>query len=134
MAFMQWSESLMVKIPSIDAQHQRLVDIINELDAAVQSGHGDDGLASIVARLLEYTQYHFDYEEKLLEQHGYPAFDAHKLEHDSLEEKVGFIENMVKSDDFHGDQLLDFLQIWLREHILSIDMNYAPYLLEKGVQ
>ncbi len=134
MAFMEWTENLTLHIPSVDEQHKKLVGLINELDEAVQSGHGDALLEKIVVGLLEYTRYHFSYEEKLLSDNGYPAFDGHKKEHDSLTEKVVFIETMVRNkEDFHGDQLLNFLKIWLQEHILGNDKQYAPFLTAKGV-
>lgn len=133
MAFMEWSENLKLHIDSIDEQHHRLVSLINELDDAVQANHGADVLGKVLEELIDYTKTHFKYEEALLEKHGYPSFPGHKAEHDALAEKVVFMQDMFSGgQDLDTDMVLNFLKVWLQEHILDIDKQYAPFLKEKG--
>lgn len=135
MTFMVWSKALELDIPSIDTQHARLVDLINDLDNAVQAKQGVSVLENVLQQLLEYTENHFQFEEQLLSKHDYPSFPEHKTEHDSLAEKVVFMQDMFKNGQaLDTGMLLQFLKVWLQEHILEVDKQYAPYLLEHGAQ
>lgn len=41
-------------------------------------------LFQLLEGLVEYTEVHFAYEERLMQQAGYPEFAAHKAQHDDL--------------------------------------------------
>lgn len=135
MAFMEWTEALSLDIKSIDTQHRKLVDLINELDTAISEGHGNEVLGKVLGGLLDYTKEHFAYEEQLLEKCDYPSFPSHKAEHDSLTEKVEFLGHIFeKGQSMNTEQIMQFLKIWLQEHILDIDKRYVPFVKEKGIQ
>lgn len=55
MALIQWSDSLSVNIAEIDAQHKRLVAMINDLNEAMKQGRGRDVIVRIVDGLVSYT-------------------------------------------------------------------------------
>ncbi len=134
MSFMQWNSNLELHIAEIDRQHQRLVELINHFDDAVQAQHGAEALGEVLKELLDYTYTHFTYEEGLLMKHGYPTYTAHKAEHGSLAEKVVFMQDMFKEGHPPDSaMLLEFLKVWLKEHILDQDKQYAPFLIEQGV-
>ncbi len=135
MALIEWDDSLKLRISSIDTQHQRLVGLINHLDEAIKAGQGYQQLGEVLEELLDYTRTHFAYEEALLQKHGYPAYSGHKAEHDALTEKVFFLAGMFKEGDrsLDSDQILAFLEVWVREHILEVDRAYAEFLKQRGV-
>lgn len=135
MAFMEWSEALSLDIESIDTQHKKLVDLINKLDAAIVAGYDNEILSKVLGGLLDYTREHFAYEEHLLERCDYPSYPSHKAEHDSLTEKVDFLCHIFEQGkSVNTDQIMQFLKIWLQEHILDIDKRYVPFVKEKGLQ
>ena len=41
MALIQWNDSLKVGVAEIDKQHQKLVDMINDLHDAMRQGQGN---------------------------------------------------------------------------------------------
>jgi len=63
MSIIQWDESLSVKVKEIDAQHQKLINLLNELFDAMRVGKGNQILGGILHGLLTYTQTHFKNEE-----------------------------------------------------------------------
>ena len=73
MPLMEWTDKLSVGVPSIDAQHKKLVSMANTLYDAMKAGHGKEILDETLAGLINYTVTHFKYEEKLFAQTGYPA-------------------------------------------------------------
>jgi len=88
MPLMEWNEKLSVGVASIDAEHKRLVGMLNELYDAMQARHSQEALGKVLDGLINYTASHFKHEETLFARTGYPAAAAHKKEHDDLTKQV----------------------------------------------
>lgn len=136
MALFDWKPEYSVEIASIDAQHKKLVDFINELHDAMRAGKGAEALGKVLKGLVDYTKNHFAAEEKLMAEHGYADLAAHKAEHEALLEKVG--EVTAKFEQSKGSGLtidvMNFLRDWLTKHILGTDRKYSAHLKAKGVK
>ena len=134
MGFMNWSPELSVNVKEIDAQHQRLIELINELHDAMEERKGKDVLEKIIKELFRYTVYHFSTEEKYFELYNYPEKDAHVEEHNVFVRKVqdfhkGFDEGrLLLSVD-----IINFLTDWIKNHIMGSDKKYGPFFNEKGL-
>lgn len=126
MTYWTWDSSLSVGIDIIDKQHQRIVDYINDLYAAQQSGDRDK-VSSVLAGLIDYTTTHFVFEEDLMKRSGYPLFDLHKKVHDDFVTRVNrYVEDHKRGRDVTR-KLMSELQIWLTNHIKKEDKDYSPY-------
>jgi hemerythrin len=135
MALIQWNAALSVNIAEIDAQHQRLVAMINELNDAMVQGRGKDVIGKIISGLATYTATHFATEERHLDRHGYPDSAAHKQEHRIFTTKVGeFKQGFDEGRLGLSVSVMNFLGDWLRSHIKGSDMNYSPFLNNKGLK
>ncbi len=136
MPLMEWTDKLSVGVPSIDAQHKKLVSMANTLYDAMKAGHGKEILDETLAGLINYTVTHFKYEEKLFAQTGYPATAPHLKQHEDLTKQVLAIqEKMKKGVSFaQSMEVMEFLKNWLTNHILVSDKAYGPYLTSKGVK
>jgi hemerythrin len=121
-----WREAYSVHIPQIDAQHQQLIGLINQLHAAMLQGNGKPALAQILTQLVRYTDSHFSYEESMLRQRGYPGLAAHQAEHQKLKKQVVDLQVQFQAGKLLLTmQVMQFLKEWLANHILSRDMDYA---------
>ncbi|MCQ8127287.1 bacteriohemerythrin [Methylomonas rivi] len=128
MTIITWNDQLNVGITNVDKQHQKLVDILNQLDEAVALGYKYKKILQLVDELIDYTQYHFQEEEQLMQQSGYDAaqYKKHKLEHDEFIEKVTQERTMaIDNPDTVSSVLLEFLVAWLMDHILYSDKQMA---------
>ena len=135
MALMVWSDQFSIGIQSVDDQHKKLVEYVNELHDAMMSGKSDDVLGPILNNLIDYTANHFAFEEKLFCEHNYPDTTAHTAEHKALAEKViAFNEDFKRGDASISLGIMSFLKDWLMNHILKSDKKYSPFLIEKGVK
>lgn len=133
--FIEWSDELSVGIEEIDAQHQVLVGLVNEMHDAIQHRHGSSVVIGILKRLADYTRIHFAVEESLMRILAYPGYDGHKEEHEKLLEHVKELQEKVDSGRTAiGFELMHFLKIWLTKHIMESDKKYAPYLIEAGAR
>ncbi|MEK7990993.1 MAG: bacteriohemerythrin [Thiotrichaceae bacterium] len=129
MALMEWTEALQLGLADIDTQHKKLVDIINQLDDAINAGQATQSLGDILGSLLDCAKVHFEYEEGMLQAKGYKVYPAHKAEHDALTEKLGFMHQAFIADQASdAQQVLMFLKIWLQEHIMETDKAYVEFV------
>ena len=133
MALMTWTDKYVLGIQSIDTQHQKLVEMINELQDAMLAGKANDQTGKILDGLVRYTVTHFAHEETLFAKHGYADSTAHKAEHDKLQQQVAEFQTQFKAGQSKlSPQLMNFLRDWLNGHILGSDKKYAPFLKGKG--
>lgn len=124
MAYMEWTRDLDTGIPVIDAQHKRIVEFINELYEARQSGNVSE-TNHVMEGLLNYTITHFEFEESLQEKAGYPFLKAHQRIHEIFMKKVADIRKRATAGEEVAHELLGLLKGWLVSHIKSEDRDYV---------
>jgi hemerythrin len=130
----EWKKEYSVNIASIDAQHQNLFAIAAELHKAMCSGQARTAVGKILDRLIHYTASHFSHEERLMQQHGYPDFAAHKMAHEALKKQVIDFQTEFNAGKVAVSvELMSFLQDWLQKHIQGTDMRYSPFLVQRKV-
>ena len=135
MALMNWDEKYAVGISEIDQQHKRLIQMINDLHEALVAKRGQQALADIVGRMVDYTAYHFSTEESLMKNNGYPQYGSHKHEHEGFAAKALELKQRVDMKSFVLTlEVLQFLREWLSNHILVNDKKYAPFLIGAGIR
>lgn len=129
---MQWDQEKHGITPAIDAQHQRIFQIIatfvEALAEATMSGVAQAPLTLV--ELSDYAQEHFVFEEALLRGIGYPGLEAHEASHQAL---LGRLDAIAESFRVNGpgrpEDVLDLLDHWMRDHILKDDMAYKQFML-----
>lgn len=130
MAFVEWKPQYSVGVLEIDAQHRRLLEVINQLHDAMKTGGNSRALTVVVNELVGYTRYHFAFEEKMLEDAGYPDLDEHRRKHRAMVGQVeAFREAAVAGGATVSMKLMNFLKDWLTKHILETDMRYSEHLV-----
>ncbi len=135
MQFFYWNKSFEVGIPEIDQQHRKLVDMINELAAAIVEGARLPDVQGLINRLTEYSEMHFNGEEKIIFASSLDEEEKlrHQNAHRSFVEKahsLAFRTDLQQDDT--SQQILEFLTTWLISHILGSDMKYVQ-ALKQGV-
>lgn len=130
---LQWSDRYSVGIARFDAEHHRLVDMINELWDAIHSNR-TQALGPILDKLVTYTITHFSGEEMMMQRHKFPAFAEHKAEHERFAAKAKELQTHFRNGAVDDPQkVLTFLQNWLVNHIMRVDKKYERFLHEHGV-
>jgi hemerythrin len=131
----EWSNQFSVNIKEIDDQHKKLFETLNELESAMLNNQGNSTVGKVLDFMLEYAHTHFDLEEKLMEQNGYPDLAQHMAEHSSFVKKVGeFKSKHDRKTSLLGLDVMNFLFEWLITHISKTDIKYAPFLNGKGIK
>ncbi len=129
MALLEWSDKLSVNVDEIDAQHKKLIELINRLNDAWKNDFKREDVRSVFMELIDYTKYHFSSEEKYMEENGYPDLEAHKKQHEKFVKKLQNLQSKCSynSKEVYTD-LLSFLSNWIVVHIMHSDQEYVPYL------
>jgi hemerythrin len=134
MPLLTWNENMMLGIQSMDNQHQRWIDLINDLHDAMQQGKGSESVNQTLASMLDYTRVHFANEERLLLKHSYPGYTQHKQLHDGFIKKIKDLQDRLqKGHILLTMEIMKSLRDWLTHHIQSVDRQYAPFLKSKGI-
>ncbi|HHV72793.1 MAG TPA: hemerythrin family protein [Clostridia bacterium] len=132
----KWKDEYSMGIAKIDQQHKRLFEIgsqIYELARLKDDVDHFDEIVAIIGELKDYTKYHFQFEEELMDLYQYPQVKLHKLEHFSFIKKL----NDLDLDRIDEDQervimdLLDFVISWVTNHIIKSDFLYKDFLKGK---
>ncbi len=133
-----WKDTFSVNVGEIDKQHRKLFEIggkISDLVMADDEFDHFDEIMTILEEMKEYTIYHFNYEEKLMEKYGFQESDAHKFEHLFLIKKL----QKLQASDFDMNQkegvvnLVTFISDWIAGHILKTDMKYKEFFNRNGL-
>lgn len=129
----EWSDRFSVGVPELDNQHQRLISIINRLNGCDRTAvcgpacHFDQTLSE----LIDYAERHFKAEEDYMASIGFDGLLQHEDEHRVFHEKmVGFCQRAADptaSQEHEREQLMEYLKLWLTNHILKSDMCYRDF-------
>lgn len=134
----QWDETYSVGVSQMDEEHHRILAIINQMIEKPEALEGSEVVSDILVQLTNYASEHFDHEEKLLEEHGFPDLAAQRREHHDFRRKIaGYCLNLMKDQERQGeapDDMLRFLKRWWNDHILVSDMKYRSFFEQLGVR
>jgi len=134
MALFNWNSSYSVNVKEIDLQHQKLVNMINQLHDSMKAGKGKEAMGSILDELVNYTKFHFKYEENLFQKTMYPESITHTRQHQDLVKQVAeFSSQFQKGEKLLTMDLMTFLKKWLMDHIMGTDKKYTVFFNSKGI-
>tara|TARA_R110001583_G_scaffold72108_1_gene202279 strand:+ start:323 stop:727 length:405 start_codon:yes stop_codon:yes gene_type:complete len=133
MAKYLWREEYATGQPEIDQQHQQLFALLDKLYDAVCAGgddsEGQSAVEEVVTELVSYTRSHFFLEESLMRESGYFGLEQHQQEHQRLlsmvDEKMAALR---RGDKIISIDLLEFMHLWLAQHIMKSDGQLAQFL------
>ncbi|PLX12621.1 MAG: hypothetical protein C0594_02180, partial [Marinilabiliales bacterium] len=109
---------------------QKLIEIINNLHITLDKPNNREEIGALLQEMFSYASFHFDFEENYLVEHDYKEMDEHIKEHNYYIERVKELRRLhEKGDDLVPYDMIDFLQVWLLEHIQKTDREYAKGLL-----
>ena len=133
-----WNSRFETGIASVDEQHRRLVEIVNQMGSILIDGSAtESSISSVFSALAAYAQYHFADEERLmLEAKLDPAHVAlHQQHHRQFAEQLTTMWKGRADLDNPAEVLQSFLASWLTFHILEEDQSMARQiaLIQQGV-
>ena len=130
MALILWSNDYSVGVPRLDADHIVIASLINHIDDAKQTGADESVVAGILRVLLDFAATHFRREEAMMQKAGFAGLADHVREHELLAEQLDELhdEYAASRDPEISREIMELLNFWLVEHILTVDMRYRSQL------
>jgi hemerythrin len=123
----EWREGFKTGVAAIDDEHQHLFTLVKRLEL--------ENVKATLDELLEYVVSHFTNEQALMENTGYPGFEAHLALHEQLSAQVAeFLGTSEEWTDDRVQELRRFLNKWLVGHILTHDLRFAKWYVEYGTK
>lgn len=137
MVKIEWTEGLSTGVEIIDDQHKELLSKMNDISHAIEHNHSPDAISKTLDFMMEYTEYHFDTEDKKMVETEYPRIEYHRKMHNEF---VDTLKKMTEEflEDGATQELAEsvnvFLFNWLVKHIKGVDGAFGNYLKEKGIE
>jgi len=142
--FLKWRKSWLTGIETLDAQHAELATCLNNIaricfckdDPGSKTGSWKtDQLENLTAQLYDKSKQHFQYEEQLMLEAGYPGYSAHVNEHSMLLAELKLvIRTVIKKGDGNIDpEILEALKSWFIIHIAHSDKLFAQFVSRQRV-
>lgn len=136
--FAEFDESLVTGNDIIDEQHKELIEKINKLVNCCENGGGKLEAIKMLEYLAEYTDFHFNDEEKLQEEYGYPGIEGHKVKHAEFKKAVHELHDMLEEEEGPSEAFVKAVNKnvvdWLYNHIKTFDCSVASYINENCIQ
>lgn len=127
-----WQDSLSIGISSIDTQHQYLINLLNRIHDAVNTGCS----AKIVEVLIDmqtYSEVHFADEESIMRKANYPQLEEHSLLHQKFVAKTeSFLDDLETHPLAVSSEIAHYLGKWAVNHIQQVDNRLGDFLKKEA--
>lgn len=130
--YVEFDDSLITGNKEIDEQHKEWIGKINKLIACCEEGGGKIQAIKVLEYMADYTEYHFEAEEKLQEEAAYPGLEEHKQKHDEFRKVVVELHEMLEEEEGPSEAFVQAVNKnvvdWLYKHIKTYDCSVATYI------
>lgn len=121
---MTWKEEFSVGNRTLDDQHKKIIDMINEV-RNISPDSKLEQVSEVVDKMLNYSLVHFEAEEKLMKESRYSGFPDHIKLHEAYQKKVvSLCEAATLQVSRLPEIIANYLEKWWEVHILQEDMKY----------
>jgi len=126
-----WTDKLRLGNDQVDAQHMRLIELLNELVTQCMEGSNTEHLKETLDFLVDYTVEHFYDEESLQVRYNFPEYTRHKQLHEDFKVVVSeLVQRFVESgssEDLSND-VNKIIVRWLVSHIQLEDKKIGQHI------
>jgi hemerythrin len=125
-------EIILLENLDIDQQHQELADKLNQLRNVINDRESLEVISRKIDDVFVYTRFHFEYEERLMDQYGYPELKLHMDRHKQLIHDV--LKFKEKLEYVGYEEFLVWFKHWplerIHAHIEYADKPFEQYLIQ----
>lgn len=127
-----FDDNLITGNKTIDAQHQELIDRIQQFVTACESGDTKVKAIKMLDYLDEYTNFHFQEEEELQKSVNYPELINHHAKHEEFKKTIQELYDFLNENEGPNEQFIQQVKRnvvdWLFQHIKTFDRSVAEYI------
>ncbi|CAK0746835.1 membrane hypothetical protein [Gammaproteobacteria bacterium] len=122
-----WHPTYLSGHEGIDAQHQSLFRMVNELFAVCTDPIEE--VMYVTNRMVAEVIVHFEEEEEILSKISYQKLEEHRKSHQHLLAQTELLVEKLRNREIEAKILFEFMGYEVfAKHILKVDQNYFPDL------
>lgn len=126
---LSWRAAYECGHPVIDAQHRGLFDDANRLLVASLERRPADEVTALIDTLVDHVVRHFQDEEALIAEAGFPGAEEHAIIHRNLLDQAADVTNRYQAGTVSAGDLFQFLAYELvARHMLGADREFFAFV------
>lgn len=129
-----WGENYRIHHAEIDKQHRDLFARVNRFVSELREVKKAVQLEPLTMFLKQYAIEHFETEERIMRENGYPLLSLQQQQHARFRKDFAFLEAELR-DKFATQRTFMLFKIqllvvdWLANHTMKLDRHFGKYLL-----
>ncbi|MDD2926907.1 hemerythrin domain-containing protein [Rhodoferax sp.] len=128
MPVLEWSDTLVLGLPTMDDTHHEFVELLARVVAA-----SDAGLLPLWRELVAHTDEHFGREDRWMKDTGFASTNCHTTQHQVVLQVMREGEKRGEAGELAViRQMADELGIWFPQHAQAMDAALALHLRSVG--
>jgi hemerythrin-like metal-binding protein len=134
MAALNWTDELALHQPLMDDTHREFVDLLGEVEAAVQRPDAAPVVSASLARFVTHTEAHFAQEDAWMATIGFAPTNCHATQHAQVLQLLREVQRRVQDDGNLSivGQLVPALAEWFVPHAQNMDGGLAQVMAATG--
>ncbi|QPK63844.1 bacteriohemerythrin [Methylomonas sp. LL1] len=123
-----WQNHYQIGNATVDAQHRHLFDLANQVMEAAET----DELTRLIMLFYQHIREHFQSEENLMKQHGYPCYRVHVENHNLMLNRLIEISKTIQENRWDPADIDTFVSDWVLRHILEVDTLLGEFIAKRS--
>ncbi len=134
MAYLKFTKNEKINFKLIDNQHKDFINLINKLyNSSIHKNYNDAN--NLLNQIVNFLNYHFSTEEKLMIETKYEGYYSHKLEHDRYLKKLKEMQkNYFKGNIIPDLDFFEGIKNWFANHLEMNDKKMGNYFVKIGIK
>ena len=124
----EWRDTLSTGIFEVDQQHRELIRRFNTFATAVREGYKSEDVYDILLFMHAYAIFHFETEESIMREIGYPEMERHAAQHQEFTGKQFWLHQSLHFDDQGvAQEIVEYLEQWITTHVTVEDKKIGAH-------
>ena len=124
-----------VGISMIDKEHKKIIGILNKAIFAKEHNDSPEEIKEVLREMTNYTLTHIKIEESYMKLFNYPYYQDYKEERRDFHiETNAYLHKLMKGDSQAANEILEYLKLWLVNHIQGTDKKFIDCCKENGLK
>ncbi len=127
-------ESFLTGHPEIDADHRKLIEVINLIDDAISDNDFGE-CRNLLDSFLLVAKSHFEREENILRKIDFPDVDNHTQYHMDMLDRAEAVKNLCREmkEKHLLKECFDEMVSFLIDDVVRGDSVFVSYMIDKGI-
>jgi hemerythrin-like metal-binding protein len=134
MPTLNWTDALALQQPLMDDTHREFVDLLGEVEAALQQPDPAPAVGATLGRFVAHTEAHFAQEDAWMATIGFAPTNCHATQHAQVLQLLREVQRRAKDDGNLSlvAQLVPALAEWFVPHAQNMDGGLAQVMQATG--